>query len=62
VASFAAASSAASFAAAALVTTVVSPAAELSMDPPGTIARAAADEAGLGAGAVGGGPSAIDLP
>jgi hypothetical protein len=62
VASFAAAASTASFTAAALVVAVVSPAAEQPLDPPGVVARATADEAGLDTGAAGGGPPAIDLP
>jgi hypothetical protein len=61
-ASFAAAASAASFAAVALVAATVSPAVELPLDPLCTIASAAADEADLGAGVAGGGPSAVHLP
>jgi hypothetical protein len=61
-ASFAAAASAASFAAVALVAATVSPAAELPLHPLCTIASAAADEADLGAGVAGGGPSAVHLP
>jgi hypothetical protein len=60
--SFAAAASATSFAATARVAATVSPAADLPLDPPDVIARAAADEAALGVGVAGGGPPAVDLP
>jgi hypothetical protein len=62
VASFVAAASGASFALAAHVAAAMLPAAELQLDPPGVVAYVAANEAGLGAGAAGGGPPAIDLP